>query len=41
MAEITMSEIDKIHTMGAEFALGLLRIVAAFLYIQHATAKFL
>lgn len=36
-----MFEIDKIHTMEAEFALGLLRIVVAFLYIQHATAKFL
>lgn len=41
MAEITMFKIDKIHTMEAEFALGLLCIVAAFLYIQHATAKFL
>ena len=41
MAEIIMFKIDKIYTMGTEFALGLLRIVTAFLYRQHATAKFL
>lgn len=41
MAEITMFKIDKIYTMGTEFALELLCIVTAFLYIQHTTAKFL
>ena len=35
-----MIKIDTIHIMGAEFVLGLLRIVTKFLYIQHATTKF-
>jgi len=39
MAEIILLKIDKIHTMDAEFALGLLRIVIAFLYIQYASTK--
>lgn len=35
-----MIHTQKIHTEGTGYALGLLRLVTAFLYIQHATAKF-
>ncbi|MCO6517654.1 DoxX family protein [Snodgrassella sp.] len=35
-----MIHTQKIYTEGAGYALGVLRLVTAFLYIQHATAKF-
>ncbi|PIT13461.1 DoxX family protein [Snodgrassella alvi] len=35
-----MISIQKIHAEDAGYALGLLRMVTGFLYIQHATAKF-
>ncbi|WP_239324812.1 DoxX family protein [Snodgrassella gandavensis] len=35
-----MINAQKIYAKGAGYALGLLRLVTGFLYIQHATAKF-